>query len=580
MHNPALQDAGLDFGRLLSAFKRRRKLLILSFIAALALVLAVVLLWPASYKSQSTILIEQQEIPEDLVRSTVTSYADQRIEIIAQRVMTSSNLWQIIEKYKLYQDERKRETREYIIHQMREDAISRRLISAEVIDPRSGRPTEATIAFQLAFSDESPLTAQRVANELTSLFLSENLKTRTQMAEQASAFLASEATKLNATVSELEQQLATFKKENFGSLPGLTDLNLRLLDRTEQAVRENTLAQGSLKERIIYLQSELAQIDPHKSLISGNGQAVLSSTARLKLAKQQLEQARAKYSAAHPTVQKLEGEVGKLADDLSDSEAPALKLEIYRAQLAQLQARYSDQHPSVKSLVAKIDRLEALPKQSDKAASEGADNPAYLQIKAQLEAAQLELLSLKKQGQLLVQDLSKYEQRITDAPGIEQTFQQLTRDYQSAVLKYAEVKAKQQEANLGRALESEQKAERFTLIEPPLVPEEPSSPNRKLLAVLGLVLALGVSVGLVLLRELSDKSIRGRKALLIAVGAPPLAVIPSIATTADNQGARKLRWVLALGLALALAVALALFHVFVKPLDVTWFIAMRKFGLM
>lgn len=575
------EHSGIDLERLRQAFGRRKKTFAITLLACLIMTVLAVVLIPASYQSKSTILIEQQEIPQELVRSTVTSYADQRIETITQRVMTSSNLWKIVEKYDLYIDERRRETREYIINEMREEAIQRNVISAEVVDPRSGRPTEATIAFQLSFEYESPMLAQRVTNELTTLFLSENLKSRTQMAEQASSFLTSEAEKLDATVARLEQELATFKEEHFDSLPELTDLNLRLLDRTEQALRENQLSMNGVKERMIYLESELAQIDPHRPVIMADGQGLLSSRTRLKAAKQQFEQAGARYSAEHPSVLQLQSEIEGLLAEVPDSEAPKLKLDIYTRQLAELRQRYSDAHPSVQQLQARIAKLTVMAEASgDSEAAIGADNPAYVQIKAQKEAAMLELDNLRAQRTLLRDDLARYEARITQAPKIEQRYQQLQRDYQSAVLKYAEVKAKQQEANLGRSLESEQKGERFTLIEPPLIPEEPHSPNRKLLAVLGVLLSLGLSVGLVMVKEMLDKSIRGRKELVKAIGAAPLAVIPIIATPHDLSLKRKQIWLLSAGLVLAIVASLTIFHLFIKPLDVTWYIALRKLGVM
>ena len=76
---------------------------------------------PPTYVSSSTILIEQQEIPQDLVRSTVTSFADQRIQSITQRTMTFANLSDLIKKYDLYADDRKSEPMEAIIEYMRRD---------------------------------------------------------------------------------------------------------------------------------------------------------------------------------------------------------------------------------------------------------------------------------------------------------------------------------------------------------------------------------------------------------------------------------------------------------------------------
>ena len=87
--------------------KRNKNKMLLIAIVAFILTIIIALKWPATYKSTAIILIEQQEIPQDLVRSTVTSYADQRIQVISQRVMGSVNLKKIIEKYQLYQKEKK-----------------------------------------------------------------------------------------------------------------------------------------------------------------------------------------------------------------------------------------------------------------------------------------------------------------------------------------------------------------------------------------------------------------------------------------------------------------------------------------
>ena len=156
-------------------------LVISIFSAAIAFVL------PPVFRSTATILIEQQEIPQDLVRSTVTSFADQRIQVISQRVMTRANLMQIIKKYDLYVEEQKKEPTEVIIDKMRDD-IKMNTISADVVDPRNGRPTQATIAFTLSFDSKSPKLAQQVTNELVSLYLNENLKSRTQMAVETSGY--------------------------------------------------------------------------------------------------------------------------------------------------------------------------------------------------------------------------------------------------------------------------------------------------------------------------------------------------------------------------------------------------------
>ena len=179
----------------LAILSRRKAAIITTGLAVFLLGLITALVWPPTYKSSATILIKEQEIPTELVRSTVTSYAAQRIQTISQRVMTRPNLMEIIEKYNLYVKERKRDTTEEVLGEMRKN-IGLNMISADVVDPRTGRPGVATIAFSLSFQGSSPDSTQKVAGELTSLYLAENLKTRKDKAAETYGFLTDETTKL------------------------------------------------------------------------------------------------------------------------------------------------------------------------------------------------------------------------------------------------------------------------------------------------------------------------------------------------------------------------------------------------
>ena len=183
-----MENQAIDIRDYFNIIKRRSKFLLVPFlvISILSIVLAVVL--PSVYRSIATILIEEQEIPSDLVRSTVTTFADQRIQVISQRIMTRSNLLELINKFDLYAKERKSKSEERILEKMRE-SIKVEPLSANVIDKRNGMPSLATIAFTLSFDNDNPALAQKVANELTSLFLKENIKSRTESAQNATLFL-------------------------------------------------------------------------------------------------------------------------------------------------------------------------------------------------------------------------------------------------------------------------------------------------------------------------------------------------------------------------------------------------------
>ena len=212
----------------IKAFKRRKGLLLATTGLILTISLCVAFLLPPRYQSTAIIQIEQQEVPQDLVRSTITSFADQRVQMIGQRIKSAGNLERIITKFNLYEKELKQHGLEKVLLEMR-DAIGLSMISADVMDPRSGRPIQANIAFKLAYDNNNPELAKKVAAELVELYLSENRKNRARLAAETANFLADESDKLQLKIKQLGEQLADFKEENVGLLPEHTSLNLQLM---------------------------------------------------------------------------------------------------------------------------------------------------------------------------------------------------------------------------------------------------------------------------------------------------------------------------------------------------------------
>ncbi len=586
-----MEEEVKGLGDYLSILRRRKAQLFLPMALIFAISGIVAFALPAVYRSEAIILIEQQEIPEDLVRSTVTSYADQRVQVISQRVMSSNNLRSIIEQFDLYADERRTESMAEIIEEMRED-ITLEMISADVVDPRSGRPTQATIAFSLSYDNESPSLAQKVTNQIVSLFLKENLRTRTESAEETSSFLAMEAEKLSEQISDLERKLADFKERNVGNLPELVTLNLQLMERTERRITDTDQEIRALEERQIYLQSELAQLSPNSTLYSADGSRILGAEDRLKSLEAQYVSMMARYSATHPDRIKMRKEIAALrkeigfADDTSELE---LQLKDLTAEMAAMRERYSANHPDVRKLQRSIDSTrEALAEASTKENRKDAkvrtptkpDNPAYIQLQAQLEASKTELRALKAKRNKLQDKLADYEQRLTKGPQVEREYRDLTRDYENALAKYREVKAKEMEAELSKTLEKERKGERFSIVEPPQLPEKPEKPNRIAILFLGFVFSFAGGVGTVAVGESLDHTLHGPKSIITAVQIPPLAVISYINNGEDKRRRIRRRVLWIFGSVMAVGSSLALVHFLYKPLDVLWFIILRRLEVL
>src|SRR5690606_27104222 len=115
------------------------------------------------------ILVESQQISPELVSTNSSSFADERIEVIRQRVMTRENLRRIIGQYNLFADKGKRFSENDKIDLMR-SAIAVQSLTTFV----RGRG-EATVAFNVSFEHKQPEVAKEVADELVTLFLNENL---------------------------------------------------------------------------------------------------------------------------------------------------------------------------------------------------------------------------------------------------------------------------------------------------------------------------------------------------------------------------------------------------------------------
>ncbi|MCU7864794.1 MAG: lipopolysaccharide biosynthesis protein, partial [Candidatus Thiodiazotropha sp. (ex Lucinoma borealis)] len=175
--------------------------------------------------------------------------------------------------------------------------------------------------------------------------------------------------------------------------------------------------------------------------------------------------------------------------------------------------------------------------------------------------------------------IKDFESRLMQSPQVEREYRNMTRDYENALAKYQEVKAKQLEAELSESLERERKGERFSLIEPPQLPEEPDKPNRMAILFLGFVFSFAGGFGNVVVRESMDQTVYGSKGVIAVTKAPPLAVIPYIECSEDHRKQTTNSTMTVFGLIAAVAVTLVSVHLFYKPLDVIFYIVLRILGI-
>jgi succinoglycan biosynthesis transport protein ExoP len=461
------------------------------------------------------------------------------------------------------------------------------MISADVIDPRSGHPTQATIAFSVSYQSHSPDLALKVASDLTTLYLNENLTSRAHLAEETTAFFAEQAAREQARIIDLDKALATFKERHRDQLPELETLNLQRSDRTEQQLRDVENHMAALDSQRILLEAQLAQISPTALVFSDTGQRVMNTEDRLRDLKSKLAGYRARYSPDHPDVINTEREVAGLEKEVNaDNTAGDLarQLNDARARLGQALEKYTPEHPDVIRLRRTVEELEknlaAQPAAAGAVQAQlHADNPAFVQVKGEIDALMAERRSDAAKRDELQKKLDIIDRGLAAEPAVERDYRAMARDLENAQQKYQQIRAKESDVQVSENLESERKGERFTMIEPPLPPEKPVSPNRMLILAMGLVLSLCAGMGAAVLKESMDPSVRGVNDVRRLLSVAPLSAIPHIVTPEEvRQRRRRNRYSWQGSVAAVIGVALAV-HFLVRPLDIVWLSLLHRLGM-
>mgnify|MGYP003768276239 CR=1 FL=1 len=494
-----------------------------------AVVTAIVM--PPVYQSTGTILVESQHIPSDLVQATVTSYADERIEVIKQRVMTRDNLYRIIQKYNLYADEIEKETISTLIGKMRE-SISVDLLSANV---GGAKAAKATIAFKVGFEYKKPETAHKVANELVTLFLDENVKARTERATETTEFLTQEVERLKLELENVENRVATYKQAHSNSLPEHMEMYMGMLQRAEAELQEVDREYKSTQEELRYLDVELTAA---KANDKSNPETKISQAiSELDKAKAELDRALVLYKETHPTVRALKRRVENLE---KAAQSPV-------------------KQPATESIDVAKDLVVA-------------------KIQAQIEAAKARLVSMQEQKRSIQSKMAQLQSQVVQSPQVEKELFGLMRDYENAKSKYEEVKSKQINAKIAENLEQDNKAERFSMLEPPIFPDKPIKPNREKIAALGFFAGIAAAVALVALLEMMDKTVRGTEALMAIIRMRPLVVIPYITTENELKRRKNITRYVLVAFVIALILILLIVHFLFIPLDLLLAKIMARFA--
>ncbi len=568
-----------DLKRIKEIIKNRKWWLIVPFFGVVLIVGVIALILPNVYQSSATILIQDPQIPSDLVPSTVTSYADQRIQSITQEVTSRSKILSLVEKYDLLPDKREKLTAEDLVEKIKE-RIKVEPIDAE-IKREKDRPILMTIAFELSYEDESPKKAQMVANEIASYYMERNLEARERHARGTARFLEEQMEQAKRKMESLQSELAVYRQKHLETLPEFTTLNMQKLEKLNSDIGNINMQIRSLEEQRATIRNRLATVDPY----SGGNERVMSPEERLQ--QTQLERAAlvARYSDKHPQVKAKDQEIAELSRSVSDPlgvDRARRRVRELELKLADLRSRYTEKHPDVQKTVQELQfarqeqaSLQAESREGRSAPVSRATNPAYVALKTDLDKSDATINSLKAEKQRAEEQIAEVYQKLRAMPEVAKEYNELTTDYENARAHYTELYQKLLAARVAQGMEEEQLGENFKVVEPAFLPEEPARPNRLAIMLIGVVLGIGAAVGLASLREFSDTSVRDVRTLEEQTGIPVFALIPRIITERDRIHTRRKRLAWIVGAVSVIVLAVAIFHFFVMDLYIFYAKLMR-----
>jgi succinoglycan biosynthesis transport protein ExoP len=498
--NESEGDLSQTLDRALGLFIRRRWFIIGAACTITFATIGVSFRIPNQYTSDATILVDAQKVSERYVVPTTNSDVTQALEAMEHEVLSRPRLLAIINELDLYPTQRGRLAPEELIQLMR-DNLS--------IQPFAKANQGPANTFQISFTASRPELAQQITSRLTTLFIEQNLKTRSDQAITTTTFLHEQLEVTKSKLAEKEERLRDYKMQYLGELPEQQQGNVGILAGLESQLDNVMSRRTQAQQQRLYLQSLLNE---HRRIgrrapgggISSNGQIVSPLDAALQdLSRLQAERKTllTGYTAQHPDVLKKNQEI-----------------KVQQAIVNDLRAA----------------KTVPLPERPPEAAPEPEEDPSIVQLTSQLQANAFETESLAKNEQKLRTEIDQYRSRLNLTPVREQQLTSMQRDYELLRQHYGDLLRKEQESQLATNLEKRQEGQQFRLADPPNLPTRPSSPKRVRISLLGLLGGIIVGCVFALLAELKASPFHTENDVN-SLGLPLVIGIPRFFTPAEER---------------------------------------------
>lgn len=518
-------SSGAELADYLSAVKRRRMLLASVALPILAISAALAIGLPNIYVSSSLFTFTDATVPgelaananADVVMREQEEYRDAYVDSLSRSVMTFNTLKQLVTAVPGVVPPGT-DTQTAV-----KDIIARTTIApvrTPVLDPQTGRTRDIITSFQVSYDSRNADRAVSAARWLTNTFLLQSRQNPLMRAKTAEQFYDGEVQRYRDQIAQIQSKLALFQTKNYDQLPGLTDINMNIMQTTQRDLDNVTQQLEALRQNHVFLQQ---QLDAAKNEGADTGLLEqLEAEYRTKLAT---------YDPNYPDMIALRQQIDVLKEGggAVDSLSLPAQLKAQEQLLAQTRLRYSDSFPDVQRIKRQIKILKTRIAHGEKYAGNAPGSPAVVELETQLKANETQTQGLERQQGQLQQQVTKLSRHMEATPEVERQYNALSLNLQQAQTQYNQLLQNQMNAQLTSQAIASGRSDKIRIVQHPELPDTPGKPNRIAIGVVGLLLAILLGLTAVVIAESFDQSVRGSRDIRRVLACSPLAVVPEIA---------------------------------------------------
>jgi polysaccharide chain length determinant protein (PEP-CTERM system associated) len=486
----------------LTIVRRRRWMIVIPALLGAATGYILSLRLPKRYTSHTVILVQQPTVPDSYVKPVVSEDLNQRLASMREQILSRTRLQQLVEHFGLFKTDSgwgplkvvsRLAHKGDVEHPPMEDLVKElhKLITVTPLNPMAGTRSAELPGFNVDVTLGEARLAQQVCQEITSMFMEQNLRLRQQQVEETTQFLGKELDDAKAKLDEQDAKLAAFQSRHIGELPEDENTNLTLLAGMTPQLQAATQGLNQAQQDKVFTESLLdQQLGAWRA--SKGGQSSQTVEQQLRELQDQLLSKQGHYTELHPDVVKLKKDIA-----------------------------------SLQKLANASTNVDAQPNEQQRRAA--ADEPAEIQqFRARLHQIELTIAQKKHEQEEFQRQIKILQARIQSSPIIQQQFKGLTRDHQTALDFYNDLLKKRNESQMATELERRQEGQQFRVLDPPSLPERPSFPKPTLFGLGGLAAGLILGLAMVQFSESYDKSMRTKQDVELYLGGPALALISSM----------------------------------------------------